>query len=329
MTEKPPASAPRAPARRLDAVVRELRELLAREPLDGISGEAGDRLGLLAMELEVRGDIFGNRYSRRRVSDTFHMASRFLDAGSLDLRGATVAELGCGAANPLATLLVHLLAGAKQAHGFDLKPPRDVPAAVRGLARIATYMLAEPALLAPGRGLQRADVERHFAGFDLIRLWLGDPGGIDQERLHLHQRSADATGLPDASVDFTYSVSFLEHVDDPAAVAAELARITRPGGCGVHSIDGKDHRVYGDAAAHALDFLAAPAEEPLVHGCNRMRPHEFIPLFERHGMEVVDLAIEERIEVDGERRRAYAPRFRAMTDEQLGAVAGTIFLRRR
>jgi SAM-dependent methyltransferase len=313
----------------LDSLVRALRAALESAPLHALGGEDSDRLGLLSMELELRADVFNSRYSRRRVSDVFQMATRFREAGRFHPRGATVVELGCGAANPLATLLVHVLAGAEAAHGFDLRPPRDLVAAVRGLARVATYMLAEPALLAPGFGLDRAEVARNFEGFDLVRMWLGDPGGIDQQRLRLHQGSAASTGLATGSTDFAYSVSFLEHVDDPDAVVGELARITRSGGCGTHSIDGKDHWMYGNVALHPLEFLVEPGEPRLVHGSNRLRPHEFVTLFERHGFAVEELLVQERCHVPESLRERMGPRFRAMATADLEAVAGTIFVRRR
>lgn len=307
----------------------ELRARVRAAASAAFHGDVADQLGLLSIELETTADVFANRFARKRAHELFQMASRFLDSGQLTLAGGAVAEFGCGSVNPLAALLVFVLAGARIAHGFDLDPPQNVPAAVRGLARIATYMLAEPALLAPGRGLSREAVARHFAGFDLIRLWQGDPGGIDEQRLRLHRTPAERTGLADASLDFTYSVSFLEHVGDPAALVAELARITRRGGCGAHSIDGRDHSCYADATRHPLDFLRLPAGPELVRGSNRLRPLQFVPLFAAAGFEVVGFDVHERVPVPAELRGTLAPPFRDLGDDVLGAVGGAIFVRRR
>lgn len=307
----------------------ELRARVRDAALASLHGDVADQLGLLSIELETLADVFGNRFSRNRANELFHMASRFLGAGKTPLAGAAVAEFGCGSVNPLAALLVFVLAGARIAHGFDLDPPQNVPAAVRGLARIATYMLAEPSLLAPGQGLTREAVARHFAGFDLIRLWQGDPAGIDEQRLQLHRTPAEHTGLADASLDFTYSVSFLEHVADPAALVAELARITRRGGTGAHSIDGKDHSSYGDATRHPLDFLRLPAGPGLVRGSNRLRPLQFVALFEAGGFEVVSFDVHERVPVPADLRAGFAAPFRELADDVLGAVGGAIFVRRR
>lgn len=323
-----PSAAPLAAASTHELIAA-LRQRLAAVDRGAATGDLADQLGLLSMDLEVEFDTFANRFSRRHAHELFAMAGRFLRAGQLDLRGAVVVELGCGSLNPLGALLVFLLAGARQAHGFDLDPPQDERAATRALARLATYMLAEPSLLAPGLGLSRDDVARRFAGFDLIRLWLGDPGGIDAQRLQLHRTAAETTGLATASVDLTYSVSFLEHVADPAATIAELARITRPGGCGVHAIDVSDHHAYGNAKHHPLDFLREAPGPALVHGSNRLRLPQFVPLFEQHGFTVDELEVHQRIAVDEAMQASFTAPFRTLPRSDLEALGGMLFVRRR
>ncbi|NUU07825.1 class I SAM-dependent methyltransferase [Leifsonia sp. C5G2] len=49
-------------------------------------------------------------------------------------------------------------------------------------------------------------------------------------RLDLHERTAERTGLPDASADTVISSLVLCSVADPAAALAEVRRILRPGG---------------------------------------------------------------------------------------------------
>jgi SAM-dependent methyltransferase len=49
-------------------------------------------------------------------------------------------------------------------------------------------------------------------------------------RLDLRERTAEATGLPDASADVVISSLVLCSVPDPEAVLAEIRRILRPGG---------------------------------------------------------------------------------------------------
>jgi SAM-dependent methyltransferase len=309
----------------LDLVTAVRRRLAAGEGL----GYDVDQLGLLSMEAELAGDVPGNRFSRARVALLAGMAEPLVSLGKLRIEGASVVELGCGSINPLGTLLFHVLAGAREAHGFDLDPPQDVRTAVRALARLSGYLLSEPTFLLPWLKIDRAAVARRLVGFDLLRMWQGEPDGIDERRLRLHRRSADDTGLPSASVDYAYSVSFLEHVPDVEAVAAELARITRPGGFGVHSIDGIDHWHYGDPKLHPLEFLRDPDGAALVHGSNRLRPAQFMPVFERHGFVVERFEVHDQVAISVEDRATFAAPFRDLPLEMLGQLTGVVTLRRR
>lgn len=55
-----------------------------------------------------------------------------------------------------------------------------------------------------------------------------------QANLRLHKSKGETLPLPDGSCDYVVCVNALDHVENPAAVARELARITRRGGlCGV------------------------------------------------------------------------------------------------
>lgn len=55
--------------------------------------------------------------------------------------------------------------------------------------------------------------------------------GLDRRpRLSVHQMDAADIRLPDASFDFVYCLSVLQHVPDPAAVLDEIVRVLRPGG---------------------------------------------------------------------------------------------------
>lgn len=309
----------------LELVTAVRRRLAAGEGL----GYDVDQLGLLSIEAELAGDVAGNRFSRARVAMLAGMAEPLVSAGKLQIEGSSVVELGCGSINPLGTLLFHVLAGAREAHGFDLDPPQDVRSAVRVLARLSGYLLSEPSFLLPWLRIDRAAVARRLVGFDLLRMWQGQPDGIDERRLRLHRRSADDTGLPTASVDYAYSVSFLEHVPDVEAVVAELARITRPGGFGVHSIDGVDHWYYGDPKLHPLGFLREPAGAVLVHGSNRLRPAQFLPVFERHGFVVERYDVHERLPVTDEERTTFVAPFRDLPLDVLGQLTGVVTVRRR
>jgi SAM-dependent methyltransferase len=324
-----------APATDLSALPsRDLAaELLVRlRRGDAVASSNGDLAGLLAllsMELEVRTDTLANRFSRMRARELFHMGATFQAMGVLQVKGATIVELGCGSQNPLAGLLIYLLAGARRAIGVDLDPVHDEVSAVRALARLATYALALPECISEKVRLTREQVFAGFSGFDLMKLWQGDPAGIDSERLVLKRESAEHLSLPDGEADLTYSVSFLEHVANPTAVVQELARVTRLGGVGVHTIDGQDHGIYSDRGVHALDFLRVPGGDALVRGCNRLRPTEFPAVFEAGGFEVLSFEPHQRIPVTEELRQSFEQPFRSMPREALEVVSAGIRVRRR
>jgi SAM-dependent methyltransferase len=55
-----------------------------------------------------------------------------------------------------------------------------------------------------------------------------------EANVQLHAAKPESVPLPDGASDYVFCINALDHVDDPARVARELHRITRPGGlCGV------------------------------------------------------------------------------------------------
>jgi SAM-dependent methyltransferase len=135
--------------------------------------------------------------------------------------------------------------------------------------------------------------------------------------------------LESGSVDVTTSVAFLEHLPRMDDVAEELARITRPGGMGIHVIDGTDHHRYGQEGIHPLGFLAVEPGAEMVHESNRLRPVEFLPLFERHGFEVLSLAPYETAPVDEELRQTFVDPWRSMSLDDLRLSQARIVIRKK
>jgi SAM-dependent methyltransferase len=306
-----------------------LRDRLRASDLKLERGDLADQLGLLGIEIEVRVESPWNRFSRTRVSSIAGLLAPAIEDGSLQMEGATVVDLGCGSIHPLGPSLMHVLCGAKLAVGVDLDPPQDPVAASRAMCRLALATLAAPEHVMPWGKRSREQVLRALDGFDLAKLWIGDASGLDTRRLQLHHVSAASLPFADNSVDACTSVSFLEHVDDVDAVLAEMARVLRPGGYVVHSIDGLDHGSYGDDAIGPLDFLCEPAEPRQVRGCNRLRPVEFVARFERAGFEVLAFEEHARIEVDASLRARFAKPWRDMSARELEVTQGAIRVRKK
>jgi SAM-dependent methyltransferase len=326
-----PASNSRS-SRLADVPAHELAtELLARladgEPLH-VRDTAAEIHGALSMRLERVGDLPHNRYARARIAQTFGHNERFWRGHGDPIRDATIVELGCGSLHPLANLLVYVLLGARRGIGVDLDPPTAPELSCHAMARLCGYLLTEPRLVVGDLDVDRRAIADALDGFDLARLWAGDPAGIDSRRLTLLQESATNLSIDTASVDFAFSISFFEHLPDPDAAIRELARITRPGGLGHHAIDGLDHRHYGQPDLHPLAFLEEEPDATLVGGCNRIRPLEYPAFFERHGFEVLEVGGRVETAFDEARRERLVGRFRELPAATLRTGQASVFVRR-
>ena len=70
----------------------------------------------------------------------------------------------------------------------------------------------------------------------------------------------------------------------------------------MHRIDSSDRRRYSQRH-EAHDHLTIRSGDAMVYGANRLRPFEFVALFEKHGFEVLEFAPFERVGLDEKLRR--------------------------
>jgi len=313
----------------LDLAAELLHRLQAMSDPPLVLGEPETRAGLLLQRtLERALDSHSNRVSRTRYRDLFATFHVSLGSAKPALADATYVDLGCGATNPLGASFLFLAAGARRAIAIDADPPEDSGEALRLLADLAALLFVDPGAIVGEQPLTLASLLANLQGFDLAKLRAGDQRGLAWGRLeHRHDR-AEALSLADGEADVVMSNAFLEHVAAVDAVLAELARVTRSGGLGVHVIDGRDHRSLVDPSIHRLAFLELPATEQLVHACNRVRPHEFARRFERAGFTVVELVPFERVDPEPIRSRL-APPFAQMAREELAVTMAKLVVRRR
>jgi SAM-dependent methyltransferase len=85
--------------------------------------------------------------------------------------------------------------------------------------------------------------------------------------LRLLQMSATKMALPDAAFDFACSFSVFEHIDEPEAALAEVARILRPGGVAYISV----HLYTCHTGAHDLR-VGTSGRHPLPPAWPHLRP---------------------------------------------------------
>jgi SAM-dependent methyltransferase len=137
--------------------------------------------------------------------------------------------------------------------------------------------------------------------------------------------------VPAGSVDLVISNAVFEHLYDLRSAFAHLARITKPGGLGLHQVDFRDHRDY----SRPLEYLLLSKKEFTIlfgerHGeCgNRFRPREMWQLFESAGFEVKefrpDIFVEEEYltEFLERLRQAKKSRYADYDPEDLRHVSG-------
>jgi SAM-dependent methyltransferase len=269
-------------------------ELLSRmrNPASGESLVGTERMLLLEAQLfellEKRLDVPLNRWSIALVAQHFVFTRWCWQKHHIPMEGARHVDLGCGSHNPLGRMFAHVLLGVRDATAIDLDEPLDMPASVRHLSRMVAAAIIDPSRVFPHVDVRRDTILAHVADFDLARMAAGDPAGIPS-RLRFLKRSVADTGLPPAGADVLVSNSLMEHLPDVPAALAEWARITAPGGYGMHVIDVTDHRHYTHPEVHPLEFLTVDDPQPIVYASNRLRLPDFVPLFEAAGFELIEL----------------------------------------
>jgi SAM-dependent methyltransferase len=267
-----------------------------------------------------------NRFSRHRLWAMFNTFHRRLRAPKPPVKGATYLELGCGSINPLGVMFLFKMLGARQAIAIDPDPVENASRARQGLAQAADRLLESSGQIVGRYPITRDEILQNLRGIDLERLRAGDAAELEPSLVYRNE-SAYAVSVEDQSVDVVLSNSFLEHVEDIDGVIAEMARVTRPGGFGVHSIDGNDHRIYGDGGIHSLDFLRQEAGG-MVHGSNRIRPLEFPALFARRGFTFQQLIPRQTLRVTSALRASLAEPWRDMPKAMLRVKTGILVVRK-
>lgn len=125
--------------------------------------------------------------------------------------------------------------------------------------------------------------------------WSGTSGAIDEviavggypdELIRCIREPAESLeSIPANSCDVVLSTSVLEHVSNLRSVCQTLARVTVPGGIGIHSIDFMDHW----SPDRPLDFLLlgenSPEARRLSRG-NRLRLSDHLNQFRQCGFDI-------------------------------------------
>ena len=157
----------------------------------------------------------------------------------------------------------------------------------------------------------------------------GGRATLNRDYITFLKRESFDTGLPDASVDYVFSMATIEHLNDPLQSIAEWKRIMKPGGISAHIAALVDHRDFSkpyeylklEPAAWRAQF--GPGRAPLHEYVNQWRPIDFRRAFEQAGFEILEYSGEIKSAYNREQIRALYPN-QSMTDADWEQIAPSV-----
>ena len=137
------------------------------------------------------------------------------------------------------------------------------------------------------------------------------------------------------SIDYIFSRTVLEHI--PPKEIVELLSALRPklasGGLMVHLIDNSDHLEFADKSISRINFLTWSKRKHsfvnslIAGGENRLRHHEYPPIFRQAGFEVLsEKGLVDKSTLDIARFLVLQPPFTEMSSEQISILTSIFIL---
>jgi len=182
--------------------------------------------------------------------------------------------------------------------------------------------------------LERLRHERPHLNPDPILALLEAQGFVEQAVTGQHLGIEDLFEIEADSFDIVVSNAVFEHVENVPAAIENLARITRPGGFGIHQVDFRDHRDF----SRPLEFMTLTAESfqklfADVRGeCgNRWRPSAIAVEMDKVGFDLVEF--DDNMHADADYIEDVLPRldqdYSGLDVDSLRAISGCFVNRLR
>lgn len=252
---------------------------------------------------------FGYEPDPRNLSATLAHLEQMkaeLDRLGKSFEGATILEMGSGWFPTIPVMLA--IGGAKRVLMSDISPHMDEVTFEATLQFLRNSMPGNDRL----KAIRRVD--------DLPITYLAP---------------FDAKAIPDGTIDFVISRTVLEHIPpgDLTGLLKTLGPKLSREGLMVHLVDHSDHLEHLDKSISKINFLTWSKRKHawinflIQGGENRLRHHEYQPLFERSGYRVVSSSAN----IHEQTRKIAAslplsPPYSGMSPEQLAALSSLYVL---
>jgi SAM-dependent methyltransferase len=169
---------------------------------------------------------------------------------------------------------------------------------------------------------------------DASEIILKEEGGkavLNPDYITFVKRESFDTRLPDASVDYVFSMATIEHMNEPFQSILEWKRILKPGGISAHVAGLADHRDFSkpyeylkvDPVTWRARFGGARGLAPLYEYVNQWRPIDFRRAFERAGFEILEYSTEIKSAYNNEQTRLIYPN-QSITDADWEQIAPSV-----
>jgi SAM-dependent methyltransferase len=213
------------------------------------------------------------------------------------LKDLTIVEIGPGSS--LIPAALYASAGARHVYCVDIFRH---PAILDALPYRTAFELAK--------------LDADYFVRDANEIILKEEGGkatLNRDHITFLRRESFDTRLPDASVDYVFSMATIEHLNDPLQSILEWKRVLKPGGISAHIAALADHRDFSkpyeylklDPAAWRGRF--GPGGAPLHEFVNQWRPVDFRRAFEQAGFEILEYSTEIKSAYNREQIRTLYP----------------------
>lgn len=291
---------------------------------------AEDRLPLrsrLQLALEAANEAQGGELSERK---TVQMVLRLRHISACigesmlnqTLLGRSALDFGAGRYSLFAMPLV-LLANGFQRVAMMEGAPLDVDACVASARHAVWWLHSRPEAFRLTPQASAPEMRSRLLAADLsgLRRKL-EAFNAGQRRVELGALTlvSNLAELPDRSVDWCYSNSVLEHIEDLGQVLAQLRRLTTDDGQMIHTVDFADHDGYADGQVTRMYYSGVPAKHT-----NGLRPSQLEGLFRDAGFAGGKLNFMRFPPALLERQRL-AGRYRGFDDDDLSEWVNAYYL---